>query len=151
MDIFKIRPMESRDLVVVWEIEKLCFSIPWAKNAFLIEISENRCAKYFVAHINEQIIGYGGMWLMVDEAHITNIAVHPSFRKRGVGLTILKALADEALRNGADKMTLEVRVSNHKALKLYEGMGFVGVGVRKRYYSDNDEDALIMWKTIDKE
>jgi len=151
LDIFRIRPMESRDLVAVWEIEKLCFKIPWAKNAFLIEISENRCAKYFVAHINEQIIGYGGMWLMIDEAHITNIAVHPSFRKRGVGLAILKALADEALRNDADKMTLEVRVSNHKALKLYEGMGFVGVGVRKRYYSDNDEDALIMWKTIDKE
>jgi len=91
------------------------------------------------------------MWIMIDEAHITNIAVHPSFRKRGVGLTIIKALADEALRNDADKMTLEVRLSNREAINLYERMGFVGVGLRKRYYSDNDEDALIMWRTINKE
>jgi len=151
LESFGIRPMEPRDLIAVWEIEKLCFSIPWKKNAFLIEITDNRCARYFVAHTDGKVIGYGGMWLMIDEAHITNIAVHPSFRKKGVGHAILKALADESLRNDADKMTLEVRVSNREALNLYESMGFVGAGVRKRYYSDNDEDALIMWRIIDKE
>ena len=151
MDSFKIRPMEPQDLIAVWEIERLCFSIPWTKNAFLIEISDNRCARYLVAHIGGKVIGYGGMWLMIDEAHITNIAVHPSFRKKGVGHAVLKALIDVALRNDADKMTLEVRVSNREALSLYESMGFVGAGIRKRYYSDNNEDALIMWKTIDNE
>ncbi len=151
MESFEIRPMQTRDLIAVWEIEKLCFSIPWTKNAFLIEIADNRCARYFAAHIDEKVIGYGGMWLMIDEAHITNIAVHPSYRKMGVGYSILKAMIYEALRNGADKMTLEVRVSNRKALNLYSRVGFRAEGVRKRYYSDNNEDALIMWKTIEKE
>jgi ribosomal-protein-alanine N-acetyltransferase len=103
-----------------------------------------------VAHIGEKVIGYGGMWLMIDEAHITNVAVHPTYRKMGVGHSILKALTYEASKNGADKMTLEVRVSNRDALSLYTRMGFVAEGIRKRYYSDNDEDAFIMWKTMDK-
>lgn len=148
MKSFEIRPMEPRDLAVVMEIEKLCFSIPWTKNSFLIEITDNRCARYFVAHINETVIGYGGMWIMIDEAHITNIAVHPSYRKMGIGHSILKALISEASKNGAERMTLEVRVSNREALNLYSRMGFAAEGIRKRYYSDNDEDALIMWKSF---
>jgi len=141
--------MEVRDIDDVWALEKLCFSIPWAKNAFLIEIAENKCAKYFVAVCKDVVLGYGGMWLMLDEAHITNIAVHPSRRGKGIGGGIMKALINEAIKNGADKMTLEVRVTNKDALKLYTGMGFKGVGVRKGYYADTDEDALIMWKHID--
>lgn len=88
---------------------------------------------------------------MIDEAHITNIAVHPSYRKMGVGHSILKTMFYEALRNGAEKMTLEVRASNRNALNLYSRVGFRAEGVRKRYYSDNNEDALIMWKTIENE
>jgi len=150
LENFKIRRMQPKDLIAVSVIEKISFSIPWTKNAFLIEISDNRCARYFVAHIDDVVIGYGGMWVMIDEAHITNIAVHPSYRKMGVGYSILSALTDEALKNGAELMTLEVRVSNSEAINLYSRIGFEAQGIRRRYYSDNDEDALIMWKVIEK-
>jgi ribosomal-protein-alanine N-acetyltransferase len=140
-----IRPIAPEDIDVVWTIEKLCFSIPWSRQSFVLEIEKNKCARYFVAEDSGVVVGYGGVWLVVDEAHITNIAVHPLFRRRGIGRAILRALMTEAHRIGIEKMTLEVRISNKAAQGLYRKLGFIEMGVRKGYYSDNNEDALIMW------
>jgi ribosomal-protein-alanine N-acetyltransferase len=101
--------------------------------------------------VNGQVAGYCGFWLILDEAHITNIAVHPEFRGKGYGKRLLQYVMERARRLGALKMTLEVRVSNHVAQSLYEKMGFVRSGVRKGYYTDNKEDALIMWVTLNEQ
>ena len=145
MSGFFIRPMTSKDLDMVLEIEKICFPTPWSRNAFRIEIEENRCAHYLTAICGNQVVGYGGMWLIVDEAHITNIAVHPDYRGRGIGEAILKSLMKRAVDLGAVRMTLEVRVSNKVAQNLYRKLGFYDAGIRKQYYANNNEDALIMW------
>ena len=145
MSSFYIRPMTAMDLDKVSEIEKLCFSTPWSRESFRIEIEDNRCARYFVAVYQDEIVGYGGMWLIVDEAHITNVAVHPSYRGVGIGESIMRTLIEVAVSLGAIRMTLEVRVSNMIAQNLYKKLGFRGVGIRKQYYADNNEDALIMW------
>lgn len=145
MSSFDIRPMTAADIDEVLEIERLCFPTPWSREAFRIEIEQNRCAHYFVAVCQDKIVGYGGMWVIIDEAHITNVAVHPSYRGRGIGEAIMRSLIEAAISLGAVRMTLEVRVSNKIAQNLYEKLGFRAVGIRKRYYSNNDEDALIMW------
>ncbi|MBM7583096.1 ribosomal-protein-alanine N-acetyltransferase [Caldicoprobacter guelmensis] len=142
---YVVRPIKSDDVDAVWEIEKMCFSVPWSRQSFVLEVEKNKCARYVVAEQDGNVLGYAGMWLIVDEAHVTNIAVHPLFRRKGIGQALLKALMMEAYRMGIDKMTLEVRASNIAAQSLYKKLGFVEVGVRKGYYSDNDEDAVIMW------
>ncbi|MGQ9511835.1 ribosomal protein S18-alanine N-acetyltransferase [Thermodesulfitimonas sp.] len=141
----KVVPMEPEHLDAVMAIEKVSFPIPWRREAFLFEILLNETADYVVALHRGQVVGYGGMWLVLDEAHITNIAVHPDFRGRGIGRRILQELIKRAALRGATKMTLEVRPSNLIARKLYQEMGFEEKGVRKRYYQDNQEDAIIMW------
>lgn len=140
-----IAPMTSKDIMAVHELEKLCFSLPWSMEAFRIEIEENKCARYFVARATDRVVAYGGMWLIIDEAHITNIAVHPDYRNRGIGRLIMQALIKEAVRLSIERMTLEVRVSNFQAINLYKSLGFEEGGIRKGYYSNNREDALIMW------
>lgn len=145
MSSFYVRPMTASDLDKVSEIEKICFPTPWSKEAFRIEIEENRCARYFVAVYQGEIVGYGGMWLIIDEAHITNVAVHPNYRGLGVGEAIMRSLIQEAVGLGAIRMTLEVRISNKIAQNLYRKLGFYDAGIRKQYYSNNNEDALIMW------
>jgi len=142
---YVIRPITPADIDAVWDIEKMCFSVPWSRQSFVLEVEKNRCARYVVAECSGTVVGYGGMWLVMDEAHITNIAVHPHFRRKGIGQSILKALMVEAHKIGIDKMTLEVRASNIAAQSLYKKLGFVEVGVRKGYYGDNAEDAIIMW------
>lgn len=140
-----IRPMEDADIAQVHAIECICFSAPWSENSFYDEIHSNICARYLVAEEDGKIAGYGGMWLIINEAHITNIAVHPDFRRRKVGTKILRdmmKLADQEL--GIRKMTLEVRKSNYTAQSMYRKFGFLTVGERKKYYADN-EDAIIMW------
>jgi len=139
--------MTLKEIEDVWEIEKLCFSIPWSLKAFMMEVEENKCAYYVVAKREEKVIGYGGMWIILDEAHVTNIAVHPNFRRQGVGEAIIRNLMEKAVQLGIDKMTLEVRVSNHVAQNLYRKVGFKEAGIRKGYYTDTNEDALIMWNT----
>ncbi|NLN42172.1 MAG: ribosomal protein S18-alanine N-acetyltransferase [Clostridiales bacterium] len=146
MDGLWIRPMKVEDIDEVLSIEKLCFSTPWSREAFRAEIERNHCARYVVAELEGKVIGYGGMWIILDEAHITNIAVHPDYRGKGVGEALMKALIGTASRLRVDGMTLEVRVSNVIAQNLYKKLGFVSVGVRKGYYGDNGEDALIMWR-----
>lgn len=127
-------------------IEKLCFSIPWSKQSFNEEIVENKLAYYFSAVYKGRIVGYAGIWMIFDEGHITNLAVHPECRKRGIGKKLLGILSNKCVDCEVNKMTLEVRVSNISAQKLYINSGFVTIGSRKNYYPDNGEDALIMWK-----
>lgn len=146
MDEIWVRPMMSTDIDGVLAIERLCFPTPWSHEAFKSEIEGNHCARYVVAEEGGLVRGYGGMWIILNEAHITNVAVHPDFRGVGIGEAIMKALINTAAQLKVDGMTLEVRVSNKIAKNLYEKLGFTGVGVRKGYYSDDGEDALIMWK-----
>lgn len=141
----KIFPMTIEDLDAICQLERLCFPLPWSREAFRMEIEKNKCAKYFVAKDGDKAVGYGGMWIVLDEAHITNIAVHPDYRRRGIGRLIMQTLMDVAIKLGIERMTLEVRVSNKPAIQLYKSLGFEEGGIRKGYYSDNREDALIMW------
>jgi len=106
---------------------------------------ENDFAFYLVALQGEKVVGYGGMWIVLDEAHITNVAVHPELRGRGVGRALMMELLSRAVVLGAPGITLEVRVSNQVARNLYKSLGFVEKGMRRKYYSDNNEDAIIMW------
>ncbi len=140
----RIEPMRIEDLDVVHAIEHASFSSPWPANAYRSELETNRLASYLVARADDEIIGYGGMWLMVDEAHITTFAIHPSWRRQRIGERLLLALLDLAIGRHAREATLEVRLSNLPARRLYEKYGFRPVGLRPRYYSDDHEDALIM-------
>jgi ribosomal-protein-alanine N-acetyltransferase len=144
MDEAFVRPMVLGDVDAVDEIEKGCFAVPWTHDAFIREITENKCARYLVVEVNGIVVAYAGMWLVIDEAHITNIAVHKAFRGRGYGELVTRALMRLAADTGMVFMTLEVRRSNLVAQSLYRKVGFYDVGYRKRYYEDNHEDALIM-------
>ncbi|RAL22031.1 ribosomal protein S18-alanine N-acetyltransferase [Thermoflavimicrobium daqui] len=142
------RPMEVSDLSSILDVEVNSFSAPWPKQAFYNELVRNQFAHYTVVTINDKVIGYCGLWIILDEAHITNIAIHPNYRGKGLGEATLMYVMETAKMLGANKMTLEVRVSNHIAQSLYKKMGFVPSGIRPKYYSDNQEDALIMWVTF---
>ena len=141
----EITDMSLRDVDAVQEVERLSFPIPWPANAFRHELGQNRNARYIVAKAEGRIVGYAGLWLMVDEAHITTFAVHPEHRRHRIGERMLQRLFEIANEVGAEWLTLEVRVSNLAAHKLYEKYGFRRAGIRRHYYSDNGEDALIMW------
>jgi ribosomal-protein-alanine N-acetyltransferase len=139
-----IGAMRLEDLDEVQRIEQASFSTPWPENAYRSELMTNRLASYLVGRVDGRIVAYGGMWLMVDEAHITTFAVHPAWRRKRIGERLLLAFLDLARDRHAREATLEVRLSNLAARRLYEKYGFRPVGVRPRYYSDNNEDALIM-------
>lgn len=132
------------DLPAVHAIERASFTSPWPDHAYRSEIESNRLAHYLVARAGDSVAAYGGMWLMVDEAHITTFAVHPAWRRQGIAQRLLIAFLDLAVDRGAHEATLEVRLSNLPARRLYEKYGFRPVGLRPRYYSDDHEDALIM-------
>jgi ribosomal-protein-alanine N-acetyltransferase len=136
--------MRLDDLPAVHAIEQASFTAPWPPHAYRSELESNRLAQYLVARVGDTVAAYGGMWLMVDEAHITTFAVHPAWRRQRIGERLLLAFLDVAVDQGAHEATLEVRLSNLAARKLYEKYGFRPVGLRPRYYSDDHEDALIM-------
>jgi ribosomal-protein-alanine N-acetyltransferase len=140
----EIVPMRVADLPAVHAIERASFDSPWPPDAYRNELETNRLAQYLVVRVGGELCGYGGMWLMVDEAHIITFAVHPLWRRQHVGDRLLLAMLDLAIDAGAHEATLEVRLSNLPARRLYEKFGFRPVGLRPRYYSDNGEDALIM-------
>ncbi|MDR7417113.1 MAG: ribosomal protein S18-alanine N-acetyltransferase [Armatimonadota bacterium] len=141
----RIERMREQDIPRVLQIERASFPTPWPPEAYRREIRENRTAHYIVARVGEEVVGYAGMWVILEEAHITTIAVDPKWRGRRVGERLLVALIEEARNRGARWVTLEVRKSNHIAQNLYRKYGFREVHVRKGYYTDNGEDALIMW------
>ena len=140
--------MRLADIAQVHEIERLSFSSPWPAYAFELELRANRLARYVVARAaepgGERVVGFAGLWLMVDEAHITTFGVHPGWRRQGVGRRLLLRLVDLSIELGAVRMTLEVRVSNTAAQALYRGIGFTIAGTRTRYYTDDGEDAFVM-------
>lgn len=139
------RFMELKDIDQILLIERLSFTIPWSREAFYNELTHNQYARYLVMEEQESIIGYCGIWIVLDEAHVTNIALLPEYRGKGLGTGLLRKAMIEAKELGALTMTLEVRVSNYVAQSLYRKLGFENGGIRKNYYSDNQEDALVMW------
>lgn len=141
---FLLRSMELEDVPEVHRIETLCFSAPWSLDAFYSEL-DNKLALYHVAELEGRIIGYCGIWVVIDEGHITNLAIDPAEQGHHYGLNMMKAVIMWAKNIGICRLTLEVRVSNEKAIRMYEQLGFVSAGLRKGYYEDTGEDASIMW------
>lgn len=143
-----IRKATEKDVAQIADLEKICFPFPWSEKAFGKELKENILAFYILAEVKEtgQIIGYAGVWLIQGEGHITNVAVHPDFRRKHIGMAIVEVLMKESRKQaGIKTFTLEARKSNIAAIELYKKFGFAEVGVRKGYYQENNEDALIMW------
>lgn len=147
----RFRTMELGDIHDVMVIEHESFSLPWSEEAFRNELTLNHFARYLIMEMDGQPVGYAGMWTIVDEAHITNIAVRTAFRGRHLGERLLRRLMEWAGELGMERMTLEVRATNRVAQSLYTKFGFVPAGVRKGYYSDNQEDAVIMWCELPEE
>jgi len=143
-ELVSIEPMRQTDLEAVLRIDKRCFPTPWLPGAFLTELS-NRAASYLVARCGEEIVGYGGQWVIMDEAHITTLAVAPEFQGRRIGERLLIAMIEEAILQNASHITLEVRESNRVAQCLYRKYGFHEAAIRKSYYTDNGENAIVMW------
>ncbi|NMA69102.1 MAG: ribosomal protein S18-alanine N-acetyltransferase [Desulfitobacterium sp.] len=146
----RIRSMEEKDLPQIMAIERACFPTPWAQQSYKNELRANDYARYFCLEKdseekNSEIIGYMGLWFILEEGHITNIAIHPKYQGQGLGEVLIRAVISLMVREGMERITLEVRASNWVARNLYEKVGFVNVGVRKGYYTDNSEDAIIMW------
>jgi [ribosomal protein S18]-alanine N-acetyltransferase len=141
----EIQRMRRRHLRGVMAIERQVYPRPWSPNLFLSEMTDSRNRAYLVARIGRDVVGYGGVMSYGDEAHITTIAVDPKHHRRRIGTRLMHHLVSEGIRMGARAVSLEVRVSNHGAQNLYRRFGFRPVGVRKGYYQETGEDALVMW------
>ncbi len=139
-----VAPMTLDDLDEVMAIERASFQTPWSRGAFRYELTQNRVARCTVGRTSRQLVGYLCLWEIGHEIHITNLAVHPSFRRRGIARALLGAMLEEARRTGVELAFLEVRPTNAEALGLYESLGFRVIGRRKGYYFDTGEDALVM-------
>lgn len=140
-----IRIMQDKDVKEVALLEKECFSMPWTEASIKKEI-ENKDSLFCVCEIDERIVGYAGMYYAYPEGDITNVAVTNEYRGRGIARKILTFMFEEAVKDGVIEYTLEVRVGNKKAIHLYETLGFLNAGVRKNFYDNPKEDAIIMWK-----
>lgn len=145
---FQIRKMTVEDVDAVHEVDKKCFTAPWTKKIFEKEVSSNSFAHYFVVEHEETIIGYLGMWIVIDDAQITNIAILPDYRGHGIGENVFGYGMAYAQKTGATRLSLEVRVTNEVAQSLYKKFGLKKGGVRKGYYPDNCEDAYVMWVNL---
>lgn len=144
----EITSMTAVDAQELSELDKRCFDIPWSQKSFEDEAGNN-LATYFIAKDNGKIIGYAGFWSVSGEGDITNIAVLPEYRKRGIASALLESVIKKSRSLDLSLLTLEVRKSNFAAQNLYSKFGFEIIGERKRYYSDNHEDALIMTKKLE--
>jgi len=141
----EIVPMRRRDLKGVIAIEKRIFPSPWSIGLYASEIAQPDTRAYYVALVGSELVGYAGMMVVVGEAHVTNIGVAPEWQRHGIGRRLLLQLAREALERSAQHLTLEVRVSNLGAQNLYHEFGFAPAGIRKNYYAEVNEDAIVMW------
>jgi len=136
------------DLYAIHALELQCFTAPWSRDAFIREFNAPQRAIYYGAFYGDNLLAYGGYWLVLDEAHITNVAVHAQCRRQGLGRWMMQMLEYDAAQRQVKTLTLEVRRSNLAAQTLYSQMGYRQAGKRKRYYPDNAEDALIFTKEL---
>ena len=141
-----LRPAELKDVEAIAEMEKICFATPWTADAIHKEIASNPIAHYIVGEIDGQVVGYVGFWQILDEGHITNVAVRPEFRGNHIGSALIAIMIEVGTSLGLTRYTLEVRSSNEPAKALYRNFNFKEAGLRKGYYEDNGEDAVIMWR-----
>jgi [ribosomal protein S18]-alanine N-acetyltransferase len=145
----EIRPARPDDLAALVRLERQCFAAPWSEESLRFDLMDHPEARYLVACNPEgSVVGYAAYWRTLDEAMITNVAVAPDWRGRGVGRRLLDALVRQAVDEKLSGLTLEVRPSNQPARRLYEAAGFTAIGLRKGYYADNGEDAIIMQKIM---
>lgn len=144
-DTVTFRFMREEDIDRILEIEHASFSTPWSREAFYNELYNNKFAVYIVIEVDKKVVGYCGVWIVIDEGHVTNVAILPEYRGKKLGEQLMHALVEVAKGMGAKTMTLEVRVTNYIAQSLYRKFGFQNGGIRKNYYTDNQEDALVMW------
>lgn len=148
MTDISIRKMVVDDIEYVMGIDSESFTSSWTEEIFHLEIVENIHAHYFVLELEGMIIGYAGMWVVIDDAQVTNIAILPRFRGFKFGEKLFGFLFHTAVQMGAVRLSLEVRLSNTVAQKMYRRFGLVPGGIRKNYYTDNREDAMIMWVNL---
>ena len=144
-----IRKMMIEDLRIIEELENTLFSSPWRYEDFLSEINENAFSHNYVVIDGDNIVGYAGLWIMYDQSQITTIGVRPECQRKGIGQMMMNMLIEESVKSHCVTMSLEVRVSNNKAISLYEKNGFETVALRKNYYEDNHEDAYLMIKYME--
>ena len=140
-----IGPMRRRHLRGVLRIEQQVYPRPWSMGLFMSELGFRGGRVYLVAKVDGVVVGYGGCMLVQDDGHITTLAVDPAWHRHGIGSRLLLALGEEAVERGVRNLTLEVRISNRPAQELYRRFGFVPAGIRKGYYVETNEDALVMW------
>lgn len=143
-----IRKMSFIDVDDVSVVDRASFTTPWPKETFLQEVTKNDYAHYYVAEVDHKVIGYIGMWIVIDDAQITNVAVMPDFRGYKIGEKLFQFACEQAVRMGTERLSLEVRASNTIAQRMYRKFGLVPGGIRKRYYTDNQEDAIVMWVNL---
>ncbi|HEV7523355.1 MAG TPA: ribosomal protein S18-alanine N-acetyltransferase [Acidimicrobiia bacterium] len=141
----RLAPLRRRHLRNVVKIEAQVYPRPWSHSLFVSELALRSSRSYVVAKVGREVVGYAGLMMSLTDGHVTTIAVDPAWHRNGIGTRLLLALAHEAIERGALAMTLEVRLSNHAAQDMYKRFGFTAVGVRKGYYADTGEDALVMW------
>ncbi|MFH1096065.1 MAG: ribosomal protein S18-alanine N-acetyltransferase [Candidatus Desantisbacteria bacterium] len=142
-----ISPMTMDDVSQIAALEKMCFTMPWSEGLFVAEL-ENNNSYFLTIRLRSNLIGYAGFWMIIDEAHIVSLAVHPEFRRQKIGEMLVSSMLDMAKQKGALRATLEVRETNSPANLLYEKFGFRCVALRKGYYSDTKEHAVIMWMDL---
>ena len=147
----RLASMTLDDLDEVLAIERVSFQTPWSREAFRYELTQNRVARSVIVRAGAPLVGYVCLWEIGHEIHITNLAVHPSFRRRGAARTLLGRILEEARASGVTLVFLEVRPTNAEALTLYESLGFRVIGRRRGYYFDTGEDALVMEARLDAE
>lgn len=143
-----IRKMEVQDVDQVLHVERASFAVPWTTDIFYQEILDNKHAHYFVLQLEKEIVGYIGIWIVFEEAQITNVAIRPEYRGKQLGEKLFGYTMQYAMSMGAERVSLEVRQSNIPAQKLYRKFGFMPGGIRKNYYTDNQEDAIVMWVNL---
>ena len=144
----KIRPAEEKDIDNIAALEPLCFDDPWTPQMIRSDVMDLPFSTYVLGEVDEKLVGYVGIMVVRDECQVNNVAVHPDYRKKGIGGTLLKTALSFAKKNGAEEAFLEVREGNDDAISLYESMGFKRLGVRKGYYENNGENAVVMRKDL---
>lgn len=143
-----IREMVVEDIPAILEIDASSFLTPWTEEVYKNELTNNEYAQYFVVETEEEIVGYIGLWIVLDDAQVTNIAIRPAYRGYKIGEKLFGFAVSYLMEQGIERLSLEVRESNTVAQNMYRKFGLVSGGVRKNYYKDNGEDALLMWVNL---